>query len=44
MAFGRDVLPKEKGRWSDTSNKHRKRGDPGTFIPVFLPGLFKKIR
>lgn len=42
MAFGRDVLPEEKGRCSDASNKHRKRGDPEVFISVFLPGPLEK--
>lgn len=42
MAFGRDVFPEEKGRCSDASNKHRKQGDPGAFISVFLPGPLEK--
>lgn len=42
MAFGRDVFPEEKGRCSDASNKHRKWGDPGAFISVFLPGPLEK--
>lgn len=42
MAFGCDLFPKEKGRCSDASNKHRKQGDPGAFISVFLPGLLEK--
>lgn len=41
MAFGCDVFP-EKGRCSDASNKHRKRGNPEAFISVFLPGLLEK--
>lgn len=35
-------FPEEKGRCSDASNKHRKWGDPGAFISVFLPGLLGK--
>jgi len=42
VAFGRDVFPEEKGRCSDASNKHGKRGDPGAFISVFLPDMLGK--